>query len=54
MSRLVALLRSLGTEGAARNARVLLDQRSREGLAVEALAATMALAPVGPRVTAAA
>ncbi len=54
MSRLVAFLRSLGAEGAARNARVLLDERSREGLAVEALAATMARAPVGPRVTAAA
>ena len=54
MPRLVAFLRSLGAEGAARNARVLLDERSRERLAVEALAATMARAPVGPRVTAAA
>lgn len=54
MSRLVGFLRSLGAEGAARNARVLLDERRRERLTVEALAATMARAPVGPRVTVAA
>jgi hypothetical protein len=54
MSRLVAFVWSLGAEGAARNARVLLDERTRERRAVEALAATMARAPAGPRVTAAA
>lgn len=42
MSRVVAFLRSLGVEGAARNARLLLEERSQEREAVKALTATMA------------
>jgi hypothetical protein len=37
MSRLVAFLRSLGTDGAARNARILLEARREERLVVDRL-----------------
>ena len=46
MSRVVDFLRSLGVDGAATNARVLLDQRRDERLAVAALqAASMPVEP---------
>jgi hypothetical protein len=45
MTRVVDLLRSLGVDGAARNARLLLDQRRDEHVAVAALQAAVPVEP---------
>jgi hypothetical protein len=57
MSRVVAFLRSLGADGAARNARRLLDERRHERIAVDALDASrpsVSRASATPNITTAA